>query len=276
MFRKLKRVPTNYTFNGIIYSESQIPEIFRYTNPDVPEDCTFIISPSQIGTFFSNPKQWYLNNVTKGLNIEVTTSMILGTICHYIYDSVACNRDITREEINEQLDTYLDILANPDIDGDYIKQIYPSITSTVVNTYNIHNNVKHVKTEIKGYAKIAKGIYVAGTSDRLEDDTVIDFKTVRSKPNGNDPIPFYYKVQLLAYWYIFTNMGYNLNKCKLIYGILPTKTMGVRTESHEFTVDYIDIKLINDTLNLIAETILKIQEDPSLAYLLFKSYDLKE
>lgn len=277
MFRKLKKEPTLYVFNNVEYKESQIPEIFRYNNPEVPEDCTFIISPSQIGTFFSCPKVWYYENMLKEKKNVPNSSMILGTICHYIYDSVAKGKAVNKDLINEQLDEYLDILADPSINGDYIKSMYPVVTAMVVNTYILgRNNDSSVKTEVKGYAKVKNGIYVAGTCDRIESNTIVDYKTVKSKPNSNDPIPFYYEIQLLAYWYIFTSLGYSIDTCRLVYGILPTKTIDTRVETPEFTVDYPKEKLIRDTLYLMADTIQTALDNPAITYLLFKSYDLKE
>lgn len=277
----MKTIPTIYRFNGIDYEEKDIPPLFRYTNPNVPDDCEFIISPSSIGTFFSDPCRWFKENILKQKEDLPNTSMILGTICHAIYDNV--HKVITEEAkaldrntINEQLDAYVAILQNPEVDVEYIKATYPMVTSLVVNDYLLQNVRQHDKSEIKGYAQVLKGVYVAGTCDRLENiGNIVDFKTVKSKPSTTDPFPWYYKLQLLAYYYIFSRQNYNLTNMRLVYGIRPTKTLPVRLEVVNQNIDYIHEQMINNTLKLIAETYYRAKEDNSLIPLLFKSYDLK-
>lgn len=269
----MKRVPTKYIFHGNEYKEEQIPEIFRYSSPEIPDDCEFIISPSMISMFFNYPKVWYERCFLGKEGDLPNTSMVLGTICHHIYDCVNKGVSINKEEINTQLDEYALLVKSDDLDTDLIKSLYPEITGVVVNNYILTRN--KTTTEVPVYAKVNKGVYVAGTCDRLEDGMIVDFKTVKTKPSSTDPFPFHYKIQLLAYYYMFDRKGYDINHLRLVYGIRPTKTLPARIELVESHIEYPEIKMINDTLNLIADTYYTVKDNPDLTYLIFKSYDLK-
>ena len=108
------------------------------------------------------------------------------------------------------------------------------------------------------------------------DGIVVDYKNVVTKPADNAPIPFDYKIQLLAYAYILRQLGYEINRIRIVYGIRPTKTLPARCVVVTESIDFIADKLISDTLQLIAESVLMVKENPSLAYLIFKSMDFKE
>ena len=108
------------------------------------------------------------------------------------------------------------------------------------------------------------------------DGIVVDYKNVVTKPADNAPIPFDYKIQLLAYAYILRQLGYEINRIRIVYGIRPTKTLPARCVVVTESIDFIADKLISDTLRLIAESVLAVKENPKLAYLIFKSMDFKE
>ena len=108
------------------------------------------------------------------------------------------------------------------------------------------------------------------------DGIVVDYKNVTTKPADNAPIPFDYKIQLLAYAYILRQLGYEINRIRIVYGIRPTKTLPARCVVVTESIDFIADKLISDTLRLIAESVLAVKENPKLAYLIFKSMDFKE
>lgn len=255
-----------------------VPEIFQYTRPEVPEDCICTISPSQIEKFFTFPKIWYsecyLGNKPE---FKGNTSSVIGIISHYIYKCVTENIPITREDINQQLLDYLNIEPNPDVDATQVMSLYPLITKEVVNNYVIpHNNLGCViKCEQPITAKVVDGAYIAGTYDRLEGTVLCDYKNVSVKPNETC-IPFGYKMQLLAYAYALRQHGYEVDRIRLIYGIRPTKTLPARCIVVTEEIDYKADKLVKDTLELIAESVLIVREKPELTHLIFKSMDLKQ
>lgn len=254
-----------------------IPEMFQYERPELPEDCIHAISPSQIDKFFSLPKIWY-NECYKGEAPEFkgSTATVTGTICHYIYEMVTKKQKITREQINKDLNDYLLLCPNPEVDATQVMMDYPLVSETVVNQYllpaNSHGGVLEVEKKV--CAKVMDGIYIAGTCDRIEGDCVVDFKTVSTKPN-EQAIPFAYKIQLLAYAYALRKLGYEINRIRLVYGVKPTKKLSARCYVVTEEIDYAAEKLVSDTLRLIGESVIAVRQHPELAYLLFKSMDLK-
>lgn len=256
----------------------KLPPIFRYTRPELPDDCIHNISPSQINNFFALPRVWYEDNMTDGEKaFQGNTATVTGTIAHHIYKSVTLGESITREEINEQLMEYAQLKSELDIDTNQVMIDYPLVTSEVVNSYILPNDKKGgvLKVEEQIVAKVMPGIYVGGTYDRLEGDCIVDYKNVGTKPNEN-VIPFCYKIQLLAYAFALKQAGHEVNRIRLVYGVKPTKTIPARCIVVTETIDYIAEKQISDTLKLIGESVLTVLENPSLTHLIFKSMDLKQ
>ena len=239
-----------------------------YKDVVMPEDCIFKISPSSINKFFEYPSVWYAENVLNETTFKGNTSTMLGTICHYIYECVAKNNKVTREDINE----YLDSLDNPDINIEEIKSIYPAIADVVVNNYILQNKPQHI--EIPLVAHVKNNVYVGGTCDNITGSVVCDYKNVASKPN-EDTIPWNYKIQLMAYAYAARSKGMSIDRIRLIYGVRPLKTTPARCYVVTKQIDYEDWQDIENTLELIADTITTIKSNPELSYLLFKSMKLK-
>lgn len=259
-------------------SNTEIPELFRYEKPVLPEDCIHAISPSQIDKFFSYPKVWFDEcYLGKEPSFKGNTSTVTGTICHYIYEQCTLGNEVTREDINSQLDKFLEVKPNPEVDVNQVKTDYPLVAAATMNGYVLTHNQNHgrIECEKQVLAKVMDGIYIAGTCDRIEGDCVVDFKTVGTKPNES-VIPFAYKVQLLAYAYALRQLNYEVNRIRIVYGIKPTKTIPARCIVVTETIDYMAEKLIDDTLKLIGESVHAVKDNPNLAYLIFKSMDLKE
>lgn len=159
--------------------------------------------------------------------------MILGTILHKIYECVTTKEEITREVIDTALDNYIETNFDKIIDVNLIKDLYPLMSAVTVNEYVIPSNSKYkVATELSMSNKLADGIYLAGTCDRVEDLNsnvcIVDYKNVSTKPSGNT-IPFHYKIQLLSYAKLYKD-NYNItpNEIKLVYTVRPTKTLPAR------------------------------------------------
>lgn len=256
----------------------KLPPIFRYTRPELPDDCIHNISPSQINNFFALPRVWYEDNMTDGEKaFQGNTATVTGTIAHHIYKSVTLGESITREEINKQLMEYVQLKPELDIDANQVMIDYPLVTGEVVNNYILPNDKKGgvLKVEEQIVAKVMPGIYVGGTYDRLEGDCIVDYKNVGTKPNEN-VIPFCYKIQLLAYAFALKQAGHEVNRIRLVYGVKPTKTIPARCIVVTETIDYVAEKQISDALKLIGESVLTVLENPSLTHLIFKSMDLKQ
>lgn len=259
-------------------TDIMIPEMFDYIRPILPEDCIHAISPSQIAKFFDAPRVWYDEcYLGKAASFKGSTSTVIGTICHYIYEQNTLGNPITREYINEQLDQYLIACPNEDVDPSLVKITYPLVAKEVMNQYVIpHNKSNHlIECEKRVVAKVMDGIYLAGTCDRIEGDCIVDYKTVSTKPNES-AIPFNYKIQLLAYAFAMRQLGYVIDRIRIVYGVKPTKTLPARCIVVTESIDYMAEKLMNDTLKLIGESVLTVREHPELTHLIFKSMDLKE
>ena len=256
----------------------EIPELFKYTRPELPSDCIFSISPSQIYRFFDVPSIWYLEQVLGGTPTFIgNTATVTGTICHHIYKSVTEKTAVTRTDINEQLSIYHQIKPELELDVNQIMIDYPLVSTVVVNEYTIPSDSVNtlVKCELPVVAKVSNGIYISGSLDRIEGDCIVDYKTVGKLPN-QDKIPFAYKIQLLAYAYAARKMGYEVNRIRIVYGVRPTAKIPARCIVVTESIDTLANKLIDDTLELIGETVLLSKEKPELVHLLFKSLDLKQ
>ena len=257
-------------------TQSQLLDIFNYIKPEFPKNCIFNISPSQIGNFFAYPKIWYEDNLTNNEpSFKGNTSSVLGSICHYIYRTYMEGYKPTREDINNALEAYNKQNQALELNVEAIKQDWPLVVTEVMNSYVVPNSQRgRIKVEEPVIAHIKNGIYVGGTYDRLEGDCIVDYKTVSVKPNEQS-IPFNYKIQTLAYAYALRVNGYEVNRIRIVYGVRPTKTIPARCIVVTENIDFEAEKLINNTLQLIADTVITVKENPELIYLLFKSMDLK-
>lgn len=242
--------------------------MFNYTDIEMPEDCKFKISPSQIAKFFNYPPIWYKEQILKETEDIHNTSMVIGTVCHYIFEKVALGEHPDVEYINNEIDK----LEGENLDHEKVKDIYPSVAEKVVNEYLLKN--MPTKVEHQCYAKVLDGVYVGGTIDNITNSIVTDYKIVAAKPPAQ--IPFNYRIQLLSYAYILNRQNIFVDRIRIVYGVKPTKTLFPRTYVVTEMITFQDWQLINDTLKLIAETIYALDKYPEITHLLFKSMNLKK
>lgn len=240
---------------------------FEYIEPDLPEDYTFRISPSQISKFFDLPRIWYEDNFLGTESFKGNTASYLGTIIHAIAEAVAENRPTNSYIIEE----YIDSIDNEDVDKTEIREHYKEMSHALINEYVLKNRPD--ETEYQTSALVLSGIYVAGTVDARLGYMIIDYKNVSKKPNI-DSIPFAYKIQLMAYAFADRARGIFTDRIRIVYTVRRTKTLPVRVFSvtHQITED--DWKMIEDTLMLIALTVQKQRSNPELIPLLYKSMSL--
>ena len=93
--------------NDKIITNPDDPPIFQYCKPKFPDDCYHNISPSCIDEFFSYPVLYYKERVLENEpKFKGSTSTVLGSICHKIYESVAKKEIITKEIIDKQLNQF--------------------------------------------------------------------------------------------------------------------------------------------------------------------------
>lgn len=243
----------------------------------------FTISPSSIGKFFEYPSNWFTDYLTDDEPSFIgNTSTILGTCCHYIYEQYGRDRerfinekDKIFEYLNSELMTFVksNLQLSCIVDIPHIMSTYPAIVKEVVNNYirltppdKVEQNIH---TKLPNY-----DFYLAGTVDNITRDMIVDYKTVKSKPN-TETIPFPYKIQLLAYDYLLAKEGKKMNYMRIVYGVAPTKTIGARMFLVEEKITQEDRDMFNDTLFLMCESIKRCKEDSSLIPLIFKSKSLE-
>ena len=79
----------------------------------------------------------------------------------------------------------------------------------------------------------------------------------------------------MAYAYMYKQQGHSINKVRLVYAVAPTKTLPARKFVINKSITSEDWDMIENTLELMADTLLVREEKPELDYLLFKSMQFK-
>jgi len=247
--------------------------IFHYEQIPLPEDCVFKISPSSISKFFDNATIWYREQVKGEVLFTNSTSTVLGTIIHYIAEQYAINPELDPVQLKETIDQDLLLVSEPDVDKNLIRDLYPMMAEALINEYVSTNPPTEV--EYQTLAHVKDGVYVGGTVDNRTGTTITDYKNVSTKPNTTS-IPFGYKIQMLAYAYADRERGIETDRIRLVYTVRPTKTLPVRVFVVNHMIQESDWILVEQTLNLIAESVLAVRNDPSITHLVFKSMNLKQ
>jgi hypothetical protein len=247
---------------------------FAYKDLEIPNS-NFRISPSSIGKFFDYPSIWYKEHVLgEKPEFNGNTASVLGTVIHALAEEYGKNKSTpsnAKELCNEYIDSFKN---NEDVDCSLVKSLYEGMASTLINDYLRYNIPSKVEEQV--YTEVKNNIYVGGSCDALHGNTTItDYKNVGKKPS-TDTIPFNYKIQLLSYALCYKNMGYPIDRIQIVYTVRPTKTLPPRVFQVAQMINNEDWDLINNTLELIADTVELVKRDPSLAYIVFKSMKLKE
>lgn len=241
--------------------------IFSHTAVAVPDDCKFGISPSSISKFFDSPVIWYKENILGEELFKGSTATVRGTCAHYMAECAATNTAIDYEALESELST----LDNPDIDIQEVISTYRDLGDLLVEYVN-ENPPDEVETQL--YTEIKNGIYLKGTCDARQGSTIVDFKTASKKPSDN--MPFGYFIQLMAYAYMYRQQGRHIDRLRLVYAVAPTKTLPARRFVVNKAVTSEDWDMIENTLELMADTILLHETNPELDYITFKSMQFKQ
>lgn len=245
---------------------------FDYNDIELPKDGKFKISPSGIEKFFSMPAVWYEEHILKEKGFQGSTATVLGTVIHALAEAYEKGEETSREAC----DAYIDKMALEidDLDVDTIKELYPDMAAVLINQY-IVTATKATAVEEEVCTHIENGVYIAGTLDRRENGMIIDYKNVSKKPN-TETIPFGYFIQMMAYAYADREKGIFTDRIRIVYTVRPTKTLGVRLFTVTKQINEADWKMIEDTLELISDTVQLHWAMPELDYLIFKSMRFKE
>ena len=278
----------------------------------IPEG-SFGISPSSISSFISAPHQWYREFVLGERDFSQSTATVLGTICHFIAEEFVTKKSVDKLEIykyiykhtcppsisfptTEDLDTiesflYEHCLTSP-IDGQYILSQWKVMGNTLITYLKNRPPVAEVENMIA--AEILPNFYAAGSADKLEGPgkgkgfhCLTDYKTT-SDLTPKDYIPMNYKYQLLTYAWIYTKLGYNVDRIRIVWitnnqvGRIsettgkPLKDYPSQVVEVTELINQQDLDFIESILKLISETVQAARDYPHLTHCLFKDYRLKQ
>lgn len=247
--------------------------IFEHIPVDIPEDAVCVIRPSAVSKFFEYPVNWYKENILKEEpEFKGSTSSVLGSVCHAIYESYVKDLPLTREMIDYDLDKQR---FPEEVNIDEVKALYPEVSAAVINEYlrNQPKGAQHA-TELPVFCSVLPGVYVNGTCDSIVNTTLVDYKHVSTKPSI-DAIPWGYKAQLMTYAYALSKMRIIVDEIRIVYGVRPTKTLPARCFWVTEKITHQDMQDIENTLKLIGESVIYCKEHPEATYMIFKSMQFK-
>jgi len=250
----------------------------------LPED-SFRISPSSFYTFITKPHQWYREQVLKEEGFKGNTASVIGTCVHYVAECIGKGVEVDKQEIENYINNFKD---NVDVDIEIVKKEYPLTAETLVNGY-VLANIPTIVEEFIQY-DLGSNIIVAGSVDALDGGTcIVDYKTYSSKTKPKN-IPIYYKYQLLIYAYIYTRLGKDIDRIRLVYvnrpidgryisektgnqcGKIHPPEVTVLTES----ITKEDLDFIESVLTLCKDTYIESILQPEITHLLYKDMRLKK
>ena len=247
-----------------------------YVSAAVPEGCTLKISPSSFGTFIERPWAWYREQIQGIGGFEYSTSSVIGTIVHYVAETVGSGKEINKAHIEAYIEKHEE---NENYVKETVRLQWPQMATVLVNDYVLPNNANMLAVEMQVAAELTKGIFPAGTLDLLEgtkeDCMLVDYKSYHSKTKPK-VITSLYRYQLCVYVWILRKMGYNVTRIRLVFinrnidgGISEKTGKSLKSYPPEVTVltesvNEDDITYIESMLNLCAETIDASNKFPAL------------
>lgn len=267
----------------------------------LPEEA-FGISPSSLHKFFSEPHNWYREQVLGEKCFNGSTSTYLGTIVHYCAECFINRQPVNTLEICKYLfnncyiglqdlpsvpEEALEFLAlncnNPNVDVAYILSQYTIMSNTLISF--IANLAPKGEAEELIYAKVIPNYYAAGSVDLRVGANIYDYKTTSSL-SAPKTIAYEHKLQLLTYAWIHLQRGIKIETINIIYttnhqvGRIGAK--GKPLEDYPSTCTLLthkvtseDFEFIESLLKLVAESVEYSKEHPESVYLIFKDYRLK-
>jgi hypothetical protein len=241
---------------------------FTYNDIHI-DNCVHKISPSQIDKFYTEPTIWYKEQMLGETVFKGSTSTELGTVIHAIADSVATTGAYSDLDVVD----YIDSITDPDVDKDTLHSTYLELARAVINEYLVNNKPEVTEEQLTMHIK--DNVYVGGTCDFRDGTIVGDYKTVSRKPSL-EKIPLSYKRQLMSYARMYKEQGLEIDTIRIVYIVRPTKTLPARIFIVDHAVEYDDWVMIDNTLELIADTVLLSNKQPELRYILWKSMEYKE
>lgn len=247
----------------------------------LPSTAKFKISPSAINNFFAKPHDWFRSEVLGEDTFLGNTASVLGTIVHFCAEEYTKKQTVDVEEIEK----FLSEIDNPDVNIDYVKNQWKPMAQALIDNIRAQGLPQRSEEMIKN--EIIPDYFVAGSCDAVLGDCVVDYKTT-SQLTPPTAIPPYYRYQLLAYAYMYNKIGIPINRIRIKWitnnavGRIsektgkPMKDYPATVADCTETITNEDMDFIESILKLICETVAYYKANPSLAYILFRDYRLKE
>jgi RecB family exonuclease len=265
---------------------TEITTELDYVSTPIPKEGLFKISPSAFAKFVNSPHVWYREEILGEDKFEYNTASVLGTVVHYCGERVAKGLEVDIDEIERYIAKHK---VKEDYDPNIVRDQYVNMAERLVNDY-ILERPKFLEIETSFYALVKDLFYAAGTLDVLEgekdDSMVTDYKTYSSKTKPKT-IPLHYKYQLLVYAWILTQLGYTVNRVRLVYvnrhieGEISDKTnkqmksyppeVTVLTE----TIEEDDLDFIQGLLELSVDSCYASEKHPELTHVIWHDPRLK-
>ncbi len=258
-----------------------------YVSAEVPEGCRLKISPSSFGTFIERPWAWYRQQVLGLDKFEYSTSSVIGTIVHYVAETVGSGNEINKKHIEDYIEKHEE---NDNYCKETVRLQWGQMATVLVNDYVLPNNANMLAVEMQVFAELAKGIFPAGTLDLLEgtkeDCMLTDYKTYHSKTKPK-AITSLYRYQLCVYVWILRQLGYNVTRIRLVYinrnidgGVSEKTGKPLKSYPPEVTVltesvNEDDMVFVESQLNLCAETVEASDKHPELRHIIWHNMRAK-
>jgi hypothetical protein len=256
---------------------------FEYNDIKIPNGGIYKISPSSLNKFFECSLSWYNENVL-GQNIfEGNTASILGTVVHACLEAHYNGEYPGKEAANKEISEFLDVKYADRIDIDkeaILKYWNEMFMATIAYIDDSDGMLLPKETETSLTYDLGDGVYVAGSADAINDDRIIDYKTVATIRNQNDLKQ--YRLQLMTYAYIAIKNGYKINKITVIYTTVPkrdriSEKTGKPMKDYPSIVEAVEEVITEDKLNWIEKQLMILKDvyllgekEPEMRRLLYR------
>lgn len=256
---------------------------YNYNKDQLPEG-HFRIQASSLSRFFTNTSEWFDEKLCDAPGFTGNTSSVLGTCVHFYSEDFIENGQVDTAEIEKYISKFEN---NPNVDTAYIRTQYSVMGENLLNWLSkqkVYSSEQFVSYEV------LPGIHAGGSIDllvELYDGTyeIVDFKTTGSL-TAPKTISSAYRTQLITYASVLSKLGINATSGKIVYithnqinrrgkptaknpnGATLKDAPSTITELRFEITPEIKENFINNTLTLIAESVLLFMSKPELRHII--------
>ena len=260
---------TDYNYFGYNEGLDQMPE------------GTFKISPSRLSRFLDKTTDWYRECVLgEAPMFAGSTASHLGTVVHGLAEMYHKTGAVDYSKA----EAYIDSIADPEVDKNFIRQQYVGMSEMLINTFVAG---KGGQSEPFLHHEVMPGISVGGSIDLLLPTEIVDYKTT-SANKPPEKISREYWFQQMAYVWLARKKGMDIKTFRLVYVTTNDVNRGygangrplkdypsvVGSLVHEVTDN--DYAIIDGTIHLVAESVAMYKNNPKMRHLLAQDMRLKE